>query len=83
MDGDPGTADVELNHAESTQASVSQCTPTKCNYNNDKYKLEQAKCKRDLYTTDVPLFQPTNFNDSLQKVTENSYAANTLKCLHT
>ena len=26
---------------------------------------------RDLYNTDVPLFQPTNFNYSLQRVIEN------------
>ena len=38
---------------------------------------------RDLYTTDVPLFQPTNFNYSLQRVTKNSYAANALKYIHT
>ena len=31
---------------------------------------------------DVLLFQPTNFNFSLQKVTENSYAESTLKYLH-
>ena len=34
MDGDPGTADVEPNGAESTQAKVSQCTPTNCKYND-------------------------------------------------
>ena len=28
MDGDPRTADVEPKDAESTQASVSECTPT-------------------------------------------------------
>ena len=28
MDGDPGTADVEPNDVESTQASASECTPT-------------------------------------------------------
>ena len=31
---------------------------------------------------DVLLFQPTNFNFSLKKVTENSYAESTLKYLH-
>ena len=31
---------------------------------------------------DVRLFQPTNFNFSLQKVTENSFAESTLKYLH-
>ena len=46
MDGDPETADVELSNVESTQASVSECTPTKCKYDNDKYKLECAECKR-------------------------------------
>ena len=40
MDGDPGTAGVEPNNVESTQASVSQCTPTNCKHDNDKYKLE-------------------------------------------
>ena len=34
MDGDPGTADVEPNDAESTQTKVSQCTPTNCKYDN-------------------------------------------------
>ena len=46
MDGDPGTADVEPNDAESTKPSVSQSTPANCKYDNDKYKLECAKCKR-------------------------------------
>ena len=45
MDGDPRTADVESSVSESTQASVSQCTPTNCKYDNDKYKLECAECK--------------------------------------
>ena len=63
MDGDPGNADVELKDAESTQASVSQCKPTNCKYDNP--------------------FQPTNFSYSLQRITENSYAVNELKYLHT
>ena len=46
MDSDPATADVQPNNAESTQAGVSQRTPTNCKYGNDKYKLECAECKR-------------------------------------
>ena len=46
MDGYTGTADVESNDAEPTQASVSEVTPTTCKYDNDKYKLECAECKR-------------------------------------
>ena len=60
MDGDPGTADVEPNDAESTQASVSQCTPTNCKYKCDKYiKLECAECKRLVHygCTSLPTYQ--------------------------
>ena len=49
MDSDPATADVQPNNAESTQAGVSQRTPTNCKYDNDKYKLECAECKRLLH----------------------------------
>ena len=31
---------------------------------------------------DAPVFQPTNFNNSLQMFTENSYPVNELKYLH-
>ena len=59
MDGDPGTADVETNDAESTQASVPQCTPTSCKYHNNKHKLECTKCKRLVHygCTSVPTYQ--------------------------
>ena len=49
MDGDLGTADVEPDDAESTQVSVSQCIPTNCNYDNDRFKLECANCKRTVH----------------------------------
>ena len=59
MDGDSGTADVELNDTESNQASVLQCTLTNCNCNNDKYKLECAECKRLVHygCTSLPTYQ--------------------------
>ena len=34
---------------------------------------------RDLYTMDVPLFQPTNFSYSLQRVTENTEKGSGIK----
>ena len=57
--GDPGTADVEPNDAESSQAIVSECTPTTCKYDNDKYKLECAECKRLVHygCTSFPTYQ--------------------------
>ena len=59
MDGDPGTVDVELNNVEFNQESVSQCTPTNCKYDNDKYKLEYAECKRlvQYSSTCLPTYQ--------------------------
>ena len=59
MDGDPGTSDIGPSDAECTQSSVSQCTPTICKYNNNKYKLEYAECKRFLHyrCTSVPTYQ--------------------------
>ena len=59
MDGDPGTTDVEPNDAESTQATVSKCTPTTCKYDNNKYKLECAECKRLVHygCTSLPTYQ--------------------------
>ena len=59
MDGDLGTADVEPDDAESTQVSVSQCIPTNCNYDNDRFKLECAKCKRIVHDgcTSLPTYQ--------------------------
>ena len=59
MDGDPGTADVEPNDAESIQACVSHCTPTNCKYYNDKYKLECAECKTLVHygCTSLPTYQ--------------------------
>ena len=56
MDGNP---DVEPNDAESTQASVSQCTTTNCKDDKDKYKLECAKCKRLVHCgcTSLPTYQ--------------------------
>ena len=59
MDGDPGTADVETNDAESTQASVPQCTPTNSKYDSNKYKLECTKWKRLVHygCTSVPTYQ--------------------------
>ena len=57
--GDPGTADVAPNDAESTQASALQCTPTNCKYDNDKYKLECAECIRLAHygCTSLPTYQ--------------------------
>ena len=46
MNGGPGTSDVEPKDAESTQASVSKCKPINYRYDNDKYRLECAECKR-------------------------------------
>ena len=40
------TENVERNYPESTQASVSQCKPTNYKYDNDKYNLKYAECKR-------------------------------------
>ena len=59
MDGYTGTADVESNDAESTQASVSEVTPTTYKYDNDKYKLECAECKRLIHygCTSLPTYQ--------------------------
>ena len=59
MDAYTGTADVESNDAESTQASVSEVTPTTYKYDNDKYKLECAECKRLIHygCTSLPTYQ--------------------------
>ena len=46
MDGGPGTADAELNDAESTNESISQWIVTMCENDNDKYQLECVKYKR-------------------------------------
>ena len=46
MDDEPGIVDAEPNNAESTQTSASPCTPTNYKYDNGKYKLECAECKR-------------------------------------
>ena len=40
IDGNSRTADPEPNDAESTRESTSECTPTKCKGNSDKYQLE-------------------------------------------
>ena len=58
-DGDPGTADVEPDDAANIQASVSQCTPTNCKYDNDKYKLECAEYKGLVHCgcTSLPTYQ--------------------------
>ena len=63
MGGDPGTANIEPNNAESTQASVSQCTPTNCKCDNDKCKLECAECKRLVHYgfTSFPTYQLQQF----------------------
>ena len=59
MDGDPRTADVKPNDVESTQARVSQCKTTNCTYDNDKYQVECAKCKRLVHygCTFLPIYQ--------------------------
>ena len=59
MDGDPGTADSELKDAESTQTSVSQCTPANSKYDSNKHKLECAECKRLAHDgcTSLPTYQ--------------------------
>ena len=59
MDGDTGITDVEPNNAESTQASVSDCTPTNCKHDNDKYKLECTEWKRLVHygCTSLPPYQ--------------------------
>ena len=59
MGGDPATAYVEPKDAESTQATVSQSKPTNCEYDNDKYKLECAECKRLVQygCTSLPTYQ--------------------------
>ena len=59
MDGNPGTADAEPKDTESTKASVSQCTPTNCKYDNDKYKLECTEWKKIVYygCTSLPTYQ--------------------------
>ena len=81
MDGDPGTADVEPKDADSKRQvchNVHQLTANTTTANIS----QNVPNERNLYTTDVPLSQPTNFNYSLQRATENSYAGNALKYLH-